>query len=770
MNLSSDEKKIRIAIRKLFNSKYEEEWDTPLTKNIQSAIKDSSLGCTSRLKKIATMKYSHLYSSMDTIVITMKLVDIKNNLETNYGSMFCESINSIGKHRLNKNINENSIISKVAFLYYSASPSYVSCDGEYRSNFNMYDILQNAIVRFPNIWDDLYTYILRIISRRHWSLQTSYFYPTMLHEESSNELEFVVLSQKYLQKILVISWFNFIMDYINNIEINHMNNQYKDIFLKNIDDDVKFIKNIIYKHSSQKIKEFDCFLNNIDYNNYYTKINIMPYKCGYKMIPLNVKEVQEPLKIKYTSWREYFISNKLNDIVVNNIYPGFSIILDWFYIKNSRKGLYDNKSQFNRMKNSEVAKDILQKLKEAQRSTYFAAENLKSISKSSCDIKQWISNQFKVLNEKITDPINYSIEELIMSEVTLAFVNEYVGRTLSNNIILTNKSKVIDKSLGYPLQIKGFDYFNKYIFEVLYGLAVIHTRAKIIHGDLHLNNTTIGHLYKINEDVIENKNLKYKVVYVIDDNYQFVFPTNGNFASIIDFSRSIINVNNYEFFEDYNLPKSFELISDINEFKTGEIKKIINLIIKIYPSKENKRDDLFIICKNHFDEVFKIATGLDIYIFVYKLKSFLSTLNFTINKNTIKLVNDIFKKIDEFLSVNINKLLQNKDEIFENFSNMEYPIINILKTVFNKYLDNVKDTDVVTDIFILNKKLKYSISKYETFPEFIKTVKYEKNKKIVFINKPNENRKNLLNENYHINRKNLEMLNFIATRHKDRFI
>ena len=63
----------------------------------------------------------------------------------------------------------------------------------------------------------------------------------------------------------------------------------------------------------------------------------------------NLKEIQDPLKLRYNSWREYLVSNVCNNLVINCISPSFSIILDWFYIKNSKKGLYDNKTQFDKI-------------------------------------------------------------------------------------------------------------------------------------------------------------------------------------------------------------------------------------------------------------------------------------------------------------------------------------------------------------------------------------------------------------------------------------
>ena len=187
---------------------------------------------------------------------------------------------------------------------------------------------------------------------------------------------------------------------------------------------------------------------------------------GYKMIPLNLREVQYPLKIKYKPWREHAITRKCSDLVINQIAPGFAVTLDWFLIKKSHKGLFDNKSQYERLKNSELAKGILNLLYEAQKSTYFSTTKFNGTKNISEYVRQWINNKFKKLNNIINEPIEYLIKDIIMSDVTLSFPSEYVGKTFMDTLQLIKKSKTYYKKIGNIT--KDYNMFSKYMFEICY--------------------------------------------------------------------------------------------------------------------------------------------------------------------------------------------------------------------------------------------------------------------------------------------------------------
>ena len=761
-----------------YKNEYMKQWEFNKMNNIHKMQINGTDGSVLRMNNITNMKYNFIYNTMDMIIVVMKLYDYNLKKETNYGTLFCELYDTMIPIR-RASLYNDTIFGNVAFTFYSASPSFISCDGEYRSKFSRYQSLIKAKEEFIDIWNELEEYMNYIKIRRQLSVYTSYFYPKLEQENRGTEVEYAVKNNMMPLVILITSWFNAIYDEMLNITPININEVYKNIMLSNKETDVEFLKELIKKHGVDKIEKFKAKISHtvVSFKNILgTKEERKSFsymQCGYKMIPLNFKEVQDPMKLRYKPWREYYISAKCNDLVVNSIAPNFSIILDWFYIKNSRKGLYDNKSQYDRMKNSELAKDILHILYEAQRGTYFAAENLQHMNKTSGQIKQWISNKFKRLSEKIDDPINYSIEQIIMSEVTLAFSSEFVGRTFADTVAIVQQSKVYDQYLGHPFKEIGYDYFAKYIFEICYGLFCVNSLLGVIHGDFHLNNATIGALYYPDKEVMLNKNKKNKVVYVIDSESQYVFPNNCYFSNIIDFSRGIIDPSKHEIFNDESFQTMNKLVVDEEQFHATELETLLNLYIQLFPTKKKQREELVVLFKNHFNAVFRLLTCIDLYMFSSRLSKAIQLMNIPYYKKTLELVNRINQLSEVYITTDMNHLLNDPimygNKILEN----DYPICEIIKKCFSEYNDGkiYKTPSVITDVYIYNNPMKYSISKYSTFPDILKYVKYYDDKKnIIDVPKVADVRKLTRTEYEKQKLYNLEMVSYIAMRHTQKTV
>jgi hypothetical protein len=758
----------RDLVIKWYQDEYTKQWKfNPMT-NIAKADTNKYISSVLRMHNISTMKHKFIYNTMDMIVVVMKLYDYGLKKETNYGTLFCEVYDNITPMRQNM-ILPNAVVNKIAFTFYSASPSHISCDGEYRSRFSLFNCLVHAKQSFADIWNELEEYVNRIKIRRRWSLYASYFYPKLEQEHKSTDVEYAVKTELLPVTLLIVSWFHTIFDEMLNMSRTHINQVYVDIMLQNKETDIEFMQELIKKYGGERMELFRATVS-------HTKLNFQSnqqhMQCGYKMIPLNYKEVQDPMRLRYKPWREYFISSKCNDLVINSISPTFPITLDWFYIKNSRKGLYDNKSQYNRLKNSELAKDILHILYEAQRGTYFATENMQSVNKNSKDIKQWISSKFRKLSEKIDEPINYSVEEIIMSEVTLAFASEYVGRTVADSVVLVQKSKIYDSMLGHPFKESGYDYFAKYMFEICYGLLCVNSKFGVIHGDFHLNNATIGALYYFDPLIMANKDKKNKVVYVFDDENQFVFPNNGYFSSVIDFSRGIIDPSRYEELIDISLPATQKLVENFDKFRVTEMSTLLNLYVQMFPSKQRQREELVVLFKNNFNAVFKLLTCIDLYMFTIRLSRMLQKVKIPIYKKVISLVEKLNRLSESYIATEMNHLINDTAVYSKKIEESEYPILTIIKKCFPEYIDGkvYKSIGTITDVYVYNNPMTYSIAKYEKFPEFLKHVKYydKKTNKLVIVPKVSEIRKTNRVEYENQKNHNLEMVSYISMRHSQK--
>lgn len=755
------------------NKWYEQEYRKQLQykpmSNISKAKDNIYAGSIKRMMKISTLKYAYNYNTMDMIVIVMKLYDYNLKKSVNYGTLFVELVDDMIPSQ--KSLIPNNIYGKCAFTYFSASPSHISCDGEYRSTFSSYNSITRVKQTYPDIWNEVEEFVTRIRTRRNWSLYTSYFYPKLEQEERNNDVEYAVKNELATLNLLVVSWFLAIFKAMFNITENHINPDFKEIILGHEEDDIKFLEALIKKYGSDRVEVFKEELLYVPVS--FQGISHVNINCGYKMIPLNIKEVQDPINMRYKPWREYYASMKCNDLVVNSISPSFPIILDWFYIKNSRKGLYDNKSQYDRLKNSELAKDILHILYEAQRSTYFATEST-SMLKTTDQQKKWISAKFKKLSAKIDEPINYSIEEIIMSEVTLAFANEHIGRTIADSMSLLATSKVYSQMLGHPFKDIGYDYFAKYMFEICYGLLCANTHLGIIHGDFHLNNATIGRLYYPSKEAVINKNKENRVVYVLDDEFQFMFPTNGFFGCVIDLSRCIINPNKIDLFKDSSLPATQKIIKDEKHFRNTEMHALLHLYLQMFPSKLRQKEELVVLFKNHMDEVFKLLTCIDVYMFSIRLSRVLNQTNHPIYKRAIELVEKINRLAESYIATDMNHLMNEPASYSTKIADSEWPIMTILKKCFPEYNDGkiFKTPGTIVDTYIYNNKIKYSLSKYEKFPDLLKYAKYinpQKNTvgEIQFVT---DKRKDNRTEYEKQKQRNLDMVSYIATRHSQKTV
>lgn len=755
------------------NAWYEAEYSKQLVyqpmPSLANAKQNYQLGSIKRMHNLSVLKYRFNYNTMDMVVIVMKLYDYTLKKSTNYGTLFCELIDNITPIR-RKIVPDVS--GKVAFTYYSATPSHISCDGEYRSSFAPYAALIQARNRYPDIWYEIEEFVTRIRTRRNWSIYTTYFYPKLEQEERNTDIEYAVKNELIPMTLLIVSWFVTAFEAALGITKNHINPVFKEIMLKYETSDTDFIKDLIRKYGGERVEQFkeELFYKPASFQG----DRASAAKCGYKMIPLNIKEVQDPMNMRYKPWREYYASMKCNDLVVNSISPSFPIILDWFYIKNSRKGLYDNKSQYDRLKNSELARDILHILYEAQRSTYFAVENANML-KTTEQQKKWISTKFRKLSGKIDEPINYSIEEIIMSEVTLAFASEHVGRTVADSIALLTTSKVYSSMLGHPLRDIGYDYFAKYIFEICYGLLCANVHLGIIHGDFHLNNATIGKLFYPGKEASANKNKENKVIYVLDDNNQFLFPTNGYYGGIIDLSRCIINPAQVELFKDSSLPSTQRIIKDEKQFQATEMYALLQLYLQMFPSKIKQKEELVVLFKNHFNTVFKLLTCIDVYMFSVRLSRVFAQTKHPVHKKCIELIDNINRLAEKYIATDMNHLLNEPAGYSATVADQEWPIAIIIKKCFAEYIGGsaYRTPGTIVDTYIFNNKMKYSVTRYDTFPPILKHGRYINPKypgKIIDIPEVTEMRKKNREEYEMQKLHNLDMVSYIATRHAQKTV
>lgn len=728
-------------------------------------------GTYNRLHTFIIFAYTLNIDIVNTICLTFKIKDSTTGDE----SIFAFGYYSIDKPNKNKsNLEKQRVLalsgSKLQISYFVLGGSFLSKDGEYRSSC-ISALNMKAIDKYPykSILMDINNYIKEKLFERKFLINKEYFFPTDDKKTLESNLEYYAYLIQF--DIFSYTWFNLMYNINLNIIENNLNDKYKKIMLKHKDEDLQFFKTLLKKYNSVDIESFRRLTNNMKIG----KTPVVDFtKLGQKIIPLSISEVQNPFNLQYKPWREYLISIHLSDLVINYISPGFFITNQWFYIKNSRKGLFDNDIQYEKMARSELAEQITTLL---IRANLYTHENIttkkKFMKKTQKTIASWMSDKFKVLSDKIQDPIDYAKEEIIMSNVALCFMSEYVGRTIMDVVTLCKTSDYYNNLVGDPFSLKGFPIFNKYMFDICYNLYCMNYRSGLIHGDLHLNNATIKPMvYKSIRDINYIKDPT--VLYILGDSKeQYIFPTVAYHACLIDFSRSIILPNKIDNFQDKSLPKSYSIITKLKEFQDDQVERLLRLYIHYTTDSAHNKDELRIMFKNKFEAVFKLLSVTDIYGFTQKL-----LMVFKIRDSTIvtphKLINELVEKINKsaqhYLTVEMNKLISTpsyEDEIMK----MEWPIYTIIKKIFSNNLVVNQNIGNITDVFNINNKLQYSLTKFSLFPPILTHPKSVVNGKIIEHSKTEPYVKNYNNarikyENDRYN--NMKVVNYIASRQREK--
>lgn len=725
-------------------------------------------GSYNRNKSIITFGYFIDMDIVDTICVTFKIRELKTETDAIFSFGYFEYENPSKKPKFGIRPRHTHY----AYKYFTTGGSFVSKDGEYRVNMMRYyniKLIRNTPT-LQNIFQDIIEYLHKNLTSRGMVLTKEFFYPT--DDKKSIEIEIEYFSFELQRELFAVTWFNLMFKCHLNIVENHLNDKFKQIMFKHQKEDMEFFNLLIKKYGIDNMLTMRYIFNHIFTNkeDIIYKKSDPATKVGQKIIPLTISETQNPFNIKYKPWREYLISSHLSNYVINNISPGFFLTNSWFYIKNSRKGLFDNEIQYEKMARSELAVQITELLTRAQLYTH---ENIKTgINKIKMkDVDSYISNKFKELSTKIQDPINYAKEDIIMSNVAICMLSEYVGRTLWDVILLAKSSSYYNELIGKPFIKSGYPIFAKYMFELCYNLYCMNSISGVLHGDLHLNNATLMALTYTNIRNIKDIE-DPQVLYVIgDETEQYIFPTVGYYLCIIDFSRSILLPECVEKLRDPSIPKSYKILDNIKEFQQDQVERLIRIYLHYTSDSESIVDDLRIIFKNKFESVFKLLTATDLFGVTQKLLHMFKLSDSGIIKphnSCIELLQNINKHAEKFLSVEMNKLISDKG--YEKIVlEMEWPIKTIIKNCFYDFsVQNAKINNII-DVYNSNIQMKYSLNLLELYPPIIKDTKFLENgveKTPPYMDIFIKNRKEYEKKKM----KGLKVVNFIAVRQKQKHL
>jgi hypothetical protein len=699
--LSKSYTPVHIVIRKLYIDKYYLEWarstyvdfitdsinnyrdmDSNITSAIYEKIKNvkKTVGSYIRLESIIMMIHGiQPLEKSDYTCTVFSITKTGSDIQTNYAYLY-----SIIVPKVRDIISDKSV---VHHKYFCTGPNLMSTDGEYRNRFTNIYTIEYAKMRHMNIWNEVEEYLT---NRPKVVFNQNYYIPSNIKDIHITSFKDNINAHRFAMELFIISWISQGLIFYLNLQNNHIDDTYN----KNMFDpeDKRFIAHLIEKYTIDKLKLFYWESGFISGHISSPSANpLVRYNptMGQKIIPITEEESNNVGDIRYPVWREYYIQTKISDLFINLVCPGVSITHDWFYIHGVNKHLFNNPDMFNRILISDEAREIVHKLKKARRAVYYGMD-LKS--------------------DKLTQLSKVSVlkeEELIVSDKSIIVISEYVGRTV-NDILYSMKSEEYKSSVGSIFS--NPDEFFKYLFDVTYALLCMNSKLNIIHGDLHLNNTTIQHTFK--SYIHKNVDVKNTHTLYLLNNEIFMFKNTGKVGAVIDFSRGFIITEG----EDYFLLKEQQ-----SERIMGYYSNLFPEFVKSFGNK------LKIKLAVDFEHVYKIFSAIDMYIHTERLIKFTETNDIL---QTHKKVKELIIKVNNisrhYLEVVMEKILTKNMDI----DSTKYPNYDIILRCFGDYIispQKLNDPKLgIDDIFFYNNKLRYSINSYDKLPPREKYMRLKK--------------------------------------------
>ena len=683
--------------------------------------------------------------SIDAVnyVCTVFSATTKNGMTSNYGFLYSIS----HENNLKTELFHVDNPSPVSHKWYCCSPAPVSQDGEYRARFNRMSTSGGQFIveqKYPRIYKDIEEHIVRKIEDEKMKLNYEIFLPYIdaNSETITKAIDNSILVTRLQIKFLIIYWLVEISLLSRGLQEKHINPKINHIYFQNIKADINFFKELCKTHGQADVMRAVIYSSEtVVHKAEGTEIipEVRKFALGQKLRPLNVNETQDPFNVKYPPWRELYISQLCTNLVVDLICPSFPILINWFYIKNSRPGLFDNEPQYRRLEFSERSNMVVKKLRDAQSMTYHGS------SKESDDSKTYLSDMFEQLYGKIEDPIDFTKSTLMMSNVTLGFVNESVGRTFFD---IPNLAKSVEWVHQVGDILKDHDIFKKHIWDLCYASYCLFV-IRCIHFDLHLNNCTINN-YTLTE--LDEKK-QYSILSNVDG-YWWQFRTkNNNYSYIIDNSRTIIDpdsIRDHKFFKN-NEEAFIDFVDDQNNRITAKLCRLFPTTIRPMEA------DLRRVLVSHFSAIFNVMCVIDIFEVARHMLKYYEDIAV---KPNLALLNKIVQVSEHHLTNVLMKVIQNPD------MKTEQPILAVMKECFIDNLIDITKPVVgdICDIWIARPPA-HDTTTYAGYPVWLKNEKElinGKAKHSKYYEYMDKHKKKI--EVYRD--KALDMVEFIAERHR----
>lgn len=480
----------QIQLNKLEGSKrYKKLLDTLKTNTYKHFVKNSGLA---RFSDFQAIKYGYTIQPSGYVIGRFSVI-LDDSPEITYGYNLWERSKVIG----------NTI--DCAPKYICLSPTYNSKDGEYRQNFISHDRFINGYDDIADLMSIYEPYIIKAMQEKRIVLKFQ-LYPNDAYNlcDSSSPEEY---SDNTRLGIKTLNAAMFLFKFSPVIQ-DHIITDYKAMF-------VRLLKlcNFPEEHDYEVYDKITVFQTGV-------RGTSSAPRCGAKIMPLTVMETANVNDITFDPWREVYLSRIASDLVINSISGGVPIYNNWTYFDGIDESFYSTPSMKLKYEKSQYIKEV---------------KNNIQILKDKVETYIDDDDEIEALNIKLYKDLLYIQDYIELTPITLCMINEFVGYTFRSQIDRCANAR--DNRGHYDLFISSQAQI-RYIFEVCFAAFALHTKTGIIHSDLHLNNITV------HERHLTLKDKDYAVAYVVGDKGEadtFLFPANGLYGVIIDFSRSLFS-------------------------------------------------------------------------------------------------------------------------------------------------------------------------------------------------------------------------------------
>lgn len=573
-------------------------------------------------------------------------------------------------------------------IYACVSPTFESSKGEFRDSFCNYKQVDEVFNKYPKVLCVIEDILLEKFKAKEFDMDYGIY--------TGEEYDYGEKSYSNIGiKLLAISGFmtlyrltyNQIQLHTHKTYINMLNK-----LLEGID------KNFIFKHYKES-KDI--------YNIIFRNDSERPY--GQKLTPLTVGEVISVGDISYKPWRELIISYAVSDMVLNYISPNFAIGSNWTYLEGVDSTMFDNMIIRHKL----TINKTIEKMVDDYKRIYEESSKIEDI---------------EVYRENLLAEINDLNKNKLLSKVALARIDENVGFTMGTIPRNIRKAEIVQPH--YNNFINDIDYFNKYIFDILYGCHVLHKKLGIINFDLHLNNVTIMKAYnfyktKVTETGIQSityakgEGEKYCTAYTIGSN-TYYFPFDGFYGSIIDFSDSIINSTFLDYTYRYGSGERQNEDEIIDKEKDEIYTKLADSLSYVEKNKDSVKGAII----SNYDNMFKVIATIDYVTFLRKLRmTFERESEVVGDKRPFKVSEPIRKKLksmeDRSLAYMLKIIQQVTTGTGAGRDAVQFPGDALIPEFFGSYTKKEENV-AVFEAWNFNLNIEHSVGIYRNFPSWAK--------------------------------------------------